>query len=74
MNATLINVNTYLQGILLQQQYLSNDVQLLKVSESVHRGRQPQYGRLTISYFPKFVGDDVKGWMYRCNNSSILMG
>ncbi|GKD03450.1 hypothetical protein Tco_1178424 [Tanacetum coccineum] len=33
----------------------------------VHRNGTHSYGRLAKIEFPKFSGDDVKGWIYRCN-------
>lgn len=66
MNNTLNKVTGDLQGVLLQQQYLNNDVQMLKNDEGNQRQGQSQYGRLIRMKFPRFSGDDVKGWIYRC--------
>ncbi|XP_071704102.1 uncharacterized protein [Rutidosis leptorrhynchoides] len=55
-------------GIILQQQYLTTEVNKIKNGEGTHqRGACQQLTHLTKLDFPKFEGDDVKGWLYRCN-------
>nr|GFA35549.1 hypothetical protein [Tanacetum cinerariifolium] len=34
--------------------------------EGTSRGTQPQFTRMTKIEFPKFGGDDVRGWLYKC--------
>lgn len=62
----LLEVQNNINGILLQQQYLTEDVRKLKGDGNGSRGGQLQYSRLAKVDFPKFSGDDVKGWIYRC--------
>lgn len=47
---------------------LTNELQKVKNGEGLTNiGQQLQFGRLTKLEFPRFSGDDVKGWIYRCN-------
>nr|GEZ23961.1 hypothetical protein [Tanacetum cinerariifolium] len=34
--------------------------------EGTRRGTQPQFTRMTKIEFPKFGGDDVRGWLFKC--------
>ncbi|GKF91808.1 hypothetical protein Tco_0275509, partial [Tanacetum coccineum] len=34
--------------------------------DGVNRGAQPQFTRMTKIEFPKFGEDDVRGWLYKC--------
>nr|GEZ08286.1 hypothetical protein [Tanacetum cinerariifolium] len=34
--------------------------------ECTSRGTQPQFTRMTKIEFPEFGGDDVRGWLYKC--------
>ncbi|GKB90235.1 hypothetical protein Tco_0962507 [Tanacetum coccineum] len=56
----------------LTNQYVVNiEIQTLKNREGTSNGRgsqthNTQYGRMSKIEFPKFHGEDVKGWVYRC--------
>lgn len=74
MNNTMNKVTNDLQGVLIQQQYLNTDVQMLKNFGGFQSGGQSQYGRLTRIEFTKFSGEDVKGWIYRCQQFFSIDG
>lgn len=64
MNNSLNKVTSDLNGMLIQHQYMNNDVQALK--NGTYGGGQPHQYRLTRLDFPKFSGEDVRGQLYRC--------
>lgn len=65
---TMESMNRILSDTLLQQRYLTNELQKNREGEGTsHRGQQQQFGRLTRLEFPRFSRDDVKGCRYRCN-------
>ncbi|GJX87224.1 retrotransposable element Tf2 [Tanacetum coccineum] len=37
-----------------------------RTGEGTSRGNQPQFTRMTKLEFPKFGGEDVRGWLYKC--------
>ncbi|GKA39869.1 hypothetical protein Tco_0732462 [Tanacetum coccineum] len=39
---------------------------LRRNGEGTSRGTQPQFTRMTKIEFPKFGGEDVRGWLYKC--------
>nr|GEW28417.1 reverse transcriptase [Tanacetum cinerariifolium] len=54
----------------LQQEILVTELQNQNNGQMVGgnlANRFNRYGRLTKLEFPRFNGDDVKGWIYRCN-------
>ncbi|XP_071713989.1 uncharacterized protein [Rutidosis leptorrhynchoides] len=60
------HINGRIDGVVVQQQYLANDMQKVKNGEGSSSRGSNQWTRLTKIEFPKFDGDDVTGWMYRC--------
>lgn len=49
---------------------MTNEIQKIKKGEggSINGRNAPtQFSRLTKLEFPRFLGDDVKGWIFRCN-------
>ncbi|GJV76968.1 retrotransposon-related protein [Tanacetum coccineum] len=44
----------------------SNGDVLRRNGEGTSRGTQPQFTRMTKIEFPKFGGEDVRGWLYKC--------
>lgn len=68
MNKNIVELSETMNGALLQQQFLTNELQKVKNGEGViNRNPQMQFGRLTKLDFHRFAGDDVKGWIYLCN-------
>ncbi|XP_071726817.1 uncharacterized protein [Rutidosis leptorrhynchoides] len=62
------SLNHKVDDVVLQQQYLTTEVNKIKNGEINHqRGAGQQLTRLTKLDFPKFEGDDVKGWLYKCD-------
>ncbi|XP_071728214.1 uncharacterized protein [Rutidosis leptorrhynchoides] len=66
LTQSIHQLNGRIDGVVTQQQYLSNDMQRLRNGEVIHN-RPMQLSRVTKLDFPKFDGDDVRGWIYRCN-------
>nr|GEX79982.1 hypothetical protein [Tanacetum cinerariifolium] len=62
LNQKIDAVNTSLNGILSQMHFLVNDVNRFRGGEGTSTTRFSRLGKLK---FPKFHGDDVKGWMFR---------
>ncbi|GKD51287.1 hypothetical protein Tco_1280263, partial [Tanacetum coccineum] len=62
LNQKIDAVNTSLNGILSQMHFLVNDVNKLRGGEGTSTSRFSRLGKLE---FPKFHGNDVKGWMFR---------
>lgn len=54
-----------IDSLLVTQQYLTTEMHKVKEGESQH-GPVLQFGRLSKIDFPKFNGEDVKGWLFRC--------
>ncbi|GJR90562.1 reverse transcriptase [Tanacetum coccineum] len=57
--------------VLTNQSVVNTEIQTLKDGEGTSNGRgsqthNTQYGRMSKIEFPKFHGEDVKGWVYRC--------
>nr|GEW03098.1 hypothetical protein [Tanacetum cinerariifolium] len=57
--------------VLTNQYVVNTEIQALKNREGTSNGRgshthNTQYGRMSKTEFPKFHGEDVKGWVYRC--------
>ncbi|XP_071712436.1 uncharacterized protein [Rutidosis leptorrhynchoides] len=59
-------VNGRINRVIMQQQYLSDDVQRIRNGEGMNPRGHVQLTRLTKLEFPKFEGDDVRGWIYKC--------
>ena len=49
-----------------QNQALTRTVQSLQPTEGTSQNRGSHYGRMAKIEFPKFNGEDVKGWIFRC--------
>ncbi|GJW96549.1 probable serine/threonine-protein phosphatase 2A regulatory subunit B'' subunit TON2 [Tanacetum coccineum] len=60
VNEKFDNLTNMINELAVTQQFLVNDVNRLKNGESSSR-----FGRMSKLEFPKFHGEDVKGWMYR---------
>ncbi|GJU46257.1 retrotransposable element Tf2 [Tanacetum coccineum] len=59
-----------IDGVCVRQENMANEMQNQNNGQLVggnQANRVNGYGRLTKLDFPKFSGDDVKGWIYRCN-------
>lgn len=59
--------SSQIDNILVTQQYLTTEVHQ-NGGGFGQRGSVLQFGGLTRVNFPKFNGEDVKGWLYRCNH------
>ncbi|XP_071695748.1 uncharacterized protein [Rutidosis leptorrhynchoides] len=64
---SITDVTTQLSSVLVQQNYFTKELQKIRTGESGSRRGSLQLTRLTKLDFPKFDGDDVKDWLYRCN-------
>nr|GEU83381.1 retrovirus-related Pol polyprotein from transposon TNT 1-94 [Tanacetum cinerariifolium] len=76
-----INSNTIdliiqnINGLLLFQQMVAPIITRMANGEGTsQRGGQPTYGRLTKLEFPKFIGEDVQGWLFRVNQFFLIDG
>ncbi|GJT81143.1 reverse transcriptase [Tanacetum coccineum] len=72
MKSAMVEITESMKGFLVQQNLVVSDLKRLKnVKGTSHnnngRTTNHQYGRMTKIEFPKFSGDDVKRWLYRCN-------
>ncbi|GJR22850.1 retrotransposon-related protein [Tanacetum coccineum] len=59
-----------IDGVCVRQENMANEMQNQNNGQLVggnQANRVNGYGRLTKLDFPKFSGDDVKGWIYMCN-------
>ncbi|XP_071725748.1 uncharacterized protein [Rutidosis leptorrhynchoides] len=73
MDAMSGSLNHKVDDVVLQQQYLTTEVNKIKNGEINHqRGVGQQLTRLTKLDFPKFEGDDVKGWLYKCDQYFVV--
>ncbi|GKB76333.1 retrotransposon-related protein [Tanacetum coccineum] len=64
LNQSIQNLATAQEGFLVQQNYHTADINSLKNGEGT--SRPMHYTRMTKLEFPKFSGDGVKGWIFRC--------
>nr|GEZ58188.1 reverse transcriptase [Tanacetum cinerariifolium] len=75
LKAPIAGINEGMKGFLVQQKLVTDEIKKLKMGEgtsgnpgsSTHRHVNLGNGRMTKSEFPKFSGEDVKGWLFRCN-------
>ncbi|GKC09138.1 putative mitochondrial protein, partial [Tanacetum coccineum] len=53
---------------------MANDITALSLQNNqvLNRGPQLNHSRMAKIEFPKFSGDDVKGWMFRCEQFFLL--
>ncbi|GJZ83951.1 transposon ty3-I gag-pol polyprotein [Tanacetum coccineum] len=61
-------IHQRIDGVCLRQETLANEMQNQNNGQMVGENQDNRvngYGRLTELEFPKFNGDDVKGWIYR---------
>ncbi|GJT52693.1 reverse transcriptase [Tanacetum coccineum] len=69
IQSSLDQINESIRGLLMFQQFATNEINSLKNKEGTsQRGNNNgggQYGRLTKLEFSKFNGEDVQGWLYK---------
>ncbi|GJV41659.1 kinase-like domain, phloem protein 2-like protein [Tanacetum coccineum] len=63
LNQSIQDLAPAQEGFLVQQNYHTTDINSLKNGEGT--SRPMHYTRMTKLEFPKFSGDDVKGWIFR---------
>ncbi|XP_071739536.1 uncharacterized protein [Rutidosis leptorrhynchoides] len=66
LNQTVAAMATKLDDVILQQRYLSTN----RNGDGLYN-RNTQMARFTKLELPKFDGEDVKEWLYRCNQFFI---
>ncbi|GJS89213.1 gypsy/ty3 retroelement polyprotein [Tanacetum coccineum] len=70
ITAAMTVIQQRIDGVCLRQETLATKMQNQNNGQIVGRNQDNKvngYARLTKLEFPKFNGDDVKGWIYRCN-------
>ncbi|XP_071704201.1 uncharacterized protein [Rutidosis leptorrhynchoides] len=65
MNDQNRTVNEKIEGLLLQNRYFKEDIQRLRSGGEGTGRNASHYTRSTKLEFPKFNGDDVRGWLYK---------
>ena len=60
--------------LLAQNQALNTALQNLMAGEGTSHNRGTQYGRMSKIEFPRFSGEDVKGWLFRCKQFFKIEG
>ncbi|XP_071716761.1 uncharacterized protein [Rutidosis leptorrhynchoides] len=59
-------INGRIDGVVTLQQYIANDNSRSRNGEGSSGRSNHQLARLSKIEFPKFEGEDVTGWLYRC--------
>ncbi|XP_071694493.1 uncharacterized protein [Rutidosis leptorrhynchoides] len=70
----IADLTSQISSVLVQQNYLTTEMQKVKGGKGVSRKGSLQLTRITKLEFPKFDGEDVKGWIYRCNQFFFVDG
>ncbi|GJU51961.1 transposon ty3-G gag-pol polyprotein [Tanacetum coccineum] len=68
-------VDEALTGIRRSMEEMLNQITALSLQNQVVNGAvrpQTQYGRMTKVDFPKFSGEDVRGWIFRCEQFFLI--
>ncbi|XP_071718914.1 uncharacterized protein [Rutidosis leptorrhynchoides] len=74
LNKTIAELTERLNSVLLQQNYITGDQVRNMNGEGTSRRGSLQLTRITKLEFPKFQGEDDKGWVYRCNQFFFVDG
>ncbi|GKC32019.1 hypothetical protein Tco_1039313 [Tanacetum coccineum] len=71
VNKSIAAMNSSVNGVCVRQDFLNSEIQRLlsetSTSNVTNRNNNPRISRMTKIEFPKFYGDDLTGWVYRCN-------
>ena len=60
------SLRNQMKELIAQNQALNRAIQGFQHNEGTSHHRGSQYGRMAKIEFPKFNGEDVKGWIFRC--------
>ena len=60
--------------LLAQNQTLNTALQNLMAGEGTSHNKETQYERMVRIEFPRFNGEDVKAWLFICNQFFKLRG